>query len=190
MKNRLMFALAALLAFAAVAGQEQIIKQRAKDTANQNNARQGVTPPAGQQPAPGAPPPAARPLPPDPVAKVRADLAAIVTAGKVTPEKQQEFSANLLALARGKTKPTGASVSKFAGALAEALAGKKLETAAQSRLVQNLNLLLNSASLSDTRTQEVAAEVQSVLQKAGVTDATTTTLMSGLDTVVAEVQAK
>lgn len=190
MRTRFTILVATLVTFAAMAGPEQIIKQRAKDTANQNNARQGAAPPGGQPPASGAPPQAARPLPPDPVAKVRADLAAIVTASKVTPEKQAEFGVNLLALARGSTKPTSASVNKFASALAESLAGKKLDTSTQSRLVQNLNLLLNSAGLSDSRTQEVAGEVQKTLQSAGVVEATTTTLMSGLDAVVAEVRAK
>jgi len=58
---------------------------------------------------------------------------------------------------------------KFSDSLAEVLAGKTLESAGLARLVQNLNLAVNSASLSGERTDEIAAEVQAVIEGAGVT---------------------
>jgi len=188
---RFIITIAVLNAFLAHAGPETIIKQRAKDTANQNNARQGVAPPpnAPPPPKPGTAPAAARPLPPDPAAKVRADLAAIVATDKIKPEQKQTLSADLLALARGSNKPSGPALGKFSNALADALAGKTFEPPAQAKLVQNLNLLLNSASLSTSRTDEVTGEVRSLLTAAGLNATVTDPLLADLTIVVAEVQA-
>lgn len=190
MPTRFIITLALLTALAAHAGPETIIKQRAKDTANQNNARQGVPPPANTPPPkPGTTPAAARPLPPDPAAKVRADLAAIVATDKLKPEQKQALSADLLALARGNNKPSGPALEKFSNALADALAGKTVEPAAQAKLVQNLNLLLNSASLSASRTDEVTGEIRSLLTAADLNATVTDPLLADLARVVAEVQA-
>jgi hypothetical protein len=191
MKIILSLLVSSLLAVTANAGPEQIIKQRAKDTANQNNARQGV-PPAANNPQrpPGTPPAAAKPLPPDPTAKVRADLTALAAATKASPELKQTLANDLMALARGSTKPSGPTLNKFASQLADALAGKSLDASPQTRLVEKLNLLLNSASLSTSRAQEVSLEVKKLLENAGVPANTADTLQTALDAVVAEVQTK
>ena len=78
-------AVAMLAAIAAQAGPETIVKQRAKEVVNQNNVRQGVGAPA--TPAPQNPPAQpGRPLPPDPVAKLKADIAEIVGKSAVSAE--------------------------------------------------------------------------------------------------------
>lgn len=191
MKILLSLLATSLLAVTAHAGPEQIIKQRAKDTANQNNARQGV-PPAANNPQrpPSNPPAAAKPLPPDPTAKVRADLSALGAVTKANPELKQALANDLMALARGSTKPSGPTLNKFAHQLADALAGKPLDASPQTRLVEKLNLLLNSASLSAARAQEVSLEVKKILENAGVPTHTADTIQTALDAVIAEVQAK
>ncbi len=169
------------------AGPEIIIKQRAKEVVNQNNVRQGVG-------APGTPAPqnpqaqAVRPLPPDPVAKLKADIAAIVSKPSVSAELKKQFTTNLLAAARGSTKPTRAVVEKFGNSLCDALVGKSIETPVQTRLVQDINLALNSASLTAKRMTEVSDDLQAILQTAGVARGPAVSIAGELKAISTELQ--
>lgn len=164
-----------------------IAKQRAKDVVNQNNVRQGVGAPAAPAQPPAAQP--GRPLPPDPVAKLKADIAAITGNSAVPVELKKQFTTNLMACARGSRKPTLATVEKFAGSLSAALAGKGIEPSVQTRLVQDINLALNSASLSAQRTAEVGDDVQAILQTAGLTRGAAVNITGELKAIAAELQA-
>ena len=176
-----------LAAITAQAGPEIIVKQRAKEVVNQNNVRQGVG-------APGAPAPqnpqaqAVRPLPPDPVAKLKADIAVIVSKPSVSAELKKQFTTNLLAAARGSKKPTRAVVEKFGNSLCDALAGKAIETPVQTRLAQDINLALNSASLTPQRMTEVGDDLQAILQTAGVARGPAISITGEMKAISAELQ--
>src|SRR5436309_600510 len=112
------------------AGSETIIRERAKELRNQNNVRQGVTPPSQPAQQPAAARPATAATPPG-LARLQTDLAAIKLNSPVAPAAKQQIAADLIAMAQGTTKPSAASADKLAGDMAAALAEKPL--AAEAR---------------------------------------------------------
>ena len=94
----------------------------------------------------------------------------------------------MLAAARGSKKPTRAIVEKFGNSLSDALAGKSIEASVQTRLVQDINLALNSASLTPQRMTEVGDDLQAILQTAGVSRGPAVTLTGELKAIAAELQ--
>jgi hypothetical protein len=187
-----------LLAGSAIAGPEGIIKQRAKDVRDQNNARQSVPPsqpPPPQQPAPAparAPAqPAVRAVPGMPqqgIAKIQADLAGMRGKAQIAPEQTQQLARDLSAAAQGATRPSSSAVAKFANDLTAALAGKNLPATAESRLAQNIHAVLNSAAIPASQMQAIVEDVQSVLQKNGVARAEATAATHSLKVIAAEVR--
>ena len=101
---------AALLAVNVFAQSDVIIKKRALELRNQNNVRQGVTPPS--QPAQPATTPAKGTAPTaiqQSVAKLRADLIAIKANSPATADQKQQIAKDLIALAQGASKPSPAT---------------------------------------------------------------------------------
>ena len=160
-------ALSLLLGVSALtAGPEQIIKQRAKDVRDQNNARQGV---------PTAPAPAARPAPvmsaipaQPPLNRLTADLVNIKTNAAVTPAQIQSFSRNLATAAQGPRKPSSVALNKLATGLLPALASHPLSTNGRTRLLQNLMALVNGNGITSNQVSDVVVDIQDVLTKAGI----------------------
>jgi hypothetical protein len=185
-----LFALSAMAAQPVLADAQSMAKERAKEVVNQSNVRQGIGAPAG---SPGGAAAAAtdpgRPLPADPVAKLKADIAAISSSASVSAEQKKQLATDMLACARGSKKPSLATVQKFSNSLSGALAGKGIETPVQSRLVQNINLALNSASLSEQRLSEVGDDVQAILQTSGLTRGAAVNLVGELKAITEEIQA-
>jgi hypothetical protein len=181
-------------------GSDVIARQRAKNLADQNNARQAnqtTTPAAPATPAKPAPAPGSMVAPPTPakpnqhqqnISKLRADVAKIHTEHKVTDQSKEEFSRDLLSVAQGSTKPSAASLSRLADALLAALAPASVSTAADEKLVQRLVVLVNSGGLTPTRTQEISDEVQAALQSAGVPAADASKIASDLQLVASDVR--
>ena len=163
-----------------------IAKQRAKEAVRESNVRQGIGAPAPQIPPVGQ---SGRALPANPVAKVKADLRTIVDSAALADETRKQFAADVLACARGSHKPAAVSVEKFANGVSTALAGKGIQPSVQSRLADDINLMVNSASLSAQRTAEVADDVQAILQTAGLNCAQAVSLSAELKAVAAELQA-
>jgi len=160
----------ALLAASAFAQSDVIIKQHAKEIRDQNNVRQGVTPPAA--PAQPARPAAATSSSPTPVqqslAKVRADLTAIKPNSTVTPEQKQQLAKDLLATAQGANKPSSAKVATLADELSAAVAQKPLSDTDRNRLLTDLAAVLNPANIQPTQMQTIIADVQAIFQVNGL----------------------
>lgn len=177
-----------LVAASVQAGSENLVKQRAKEVVNQSNVRQGVGAPAAPAPQnPQAQP--GRPLPADPVARLKADIASIVEKPSVSAELKKQFATNMLAAARGSKKPTRAVVEKFGNSLCDAIVGKSIEASVQTRLVQDINLALNSASLTADRIVQVGDDLQAILQTAGVARGQAVSITGELKAIVAELQS-
>lgn len=150
-----------------MAGPEQIIKQRAKDIRDQNNARQGVPP--------AAPAPAARPAPAisampaqPPLNRLTTDLANIRTNSTVTPAQIQSFSRNLASAALGPRKPSSVSLNKLATDLLPALASHPLSANSRSRLLQNLIAVVNGNGVTQSQLNDVIVDIQDVLKRGGM----------------------
>jgi hypothetical protein len=162
-----------LVAFVGYAGPEHLIKQRAKDVANQNNQRQGVPSP----PPPSAPPaqPVTAPAPVRPAgpalstqaAAIRDALAAVLKAGDPTDDTTQALQQSLSAAASAKARPSETTLAKLARDLAKGLSGTDLSSAAQSQLALQLETLLKSpATAKDTETRTTA--IHDLLREVGV----------------------
>ena len=90
-------------------GSAVMIKNRAKETVNQNNVRQGVPPPSPPatrpgtpgQPTPGTPAPAVSQS--QSIAKIKADILGFKTGSPATAEQKQQFIKNMAIAARSTT---------------------------------------------------------------------------------------
>jgi len=160
-----------------------IAKQRAKEVVNQNNVRQGVNAPSGS--------PAVTPVQPqkaDPVAKLKAEIATITGRSSVSADQKKQLAATILACARGSKKPTSSAVEKFSSGLADAIVGKSIEPGVQSRLASDINLAVNSASLSAQRTTQISDDVQAILQTAGLTRSVAVSVTGNISSMMAELK--
>jgi hypothetical protein len=164
-------------------GAENLVKERAKNVRDQNNARQGIP---GTPPPATPPPAAAKPAPakPTPATKIKSNLMNWQAGKTISAESKKSFSSDLLAAARGSRKPSSTTLGKFTDSLATALAGKKPGPSELSRLVENINLSLNSAGLSEERKDEVAAAVRADLESAGASPAEAAAAASDLKAVM------
>ena len=178
----------ALLAASAFAQSDVIIKQRAKEIRDQNNVRQGVTPPAA--PAQPARPAAATSSSPTPVqqslAKVRADLTAIKLNSTVTPEQKQQLAKDLLATAQGANKPSSAKVATLADELSAAVAQKPLSDTDRNRLLTDLAAVLNPANIQPAQMQTIIADVQAIFQVNGLARKDAVRITDAVKAVAAE----
>jgi hypothetical protein len=158
-----------LLAVNAFAQADVIIKKRALEIRDQNNVRQGVTPPSQpSQPAASS----TSTTPPTPLqqslAKVRTDLAAIKPSSPVTPDQKQQLTRDLLASAQGASKPSQATIAPLADSLSAAFAQKPLSDADRNRLVSDLAAVLNPAKIQPSQMQAIYADIQAIFQANGM----------------------
>ncbi len=152
-----------LLAGVALAGPQEIIKQRAKELSNQNNVRQGVAPPTQAATPVAQNPGAAAPVASPALTRLQADLAAIKAGTPVTAAQTQRLTQDLLAVAQGG-KPT-TTAPKLAEDLANAFAERPLSAASRARLVQELDAVLNPAKYPTAKMDGIFADVQAIFQE-------------------------
>lgn len=163
------FTIGACLAFStAFAGPEMIIKQRAKDLRDQNNARQGVPPAAPAVPAqpqrPATAPAQSVQATPAQQSLMRfnAELGAI-KAGAVLDEAQKQKLARELTGAAQYKKPAAAAVDRVVTALFKAAAAKPLPAMARTRIVQDLDAILNPAKYPQAKLPAIYDDLHSTL---------------------------
>jgi hypothetical protein len=150
-------------------GSAVIIKNRAKETVNQNNVRQGVPPPSQPAARPATPsqtnPAALTPAvsPAQSLAKIKADLVGFKTGAVVTGEQKQQLIKDLAAAARS-TKPSLPTVTTFVDSLTTGLSEVSLTADQQGRLAQNIEAILNSKPLPATQFDAIIADVQAIMQ--------------------------
>ena len=164
---------ATLVAGSVFAGPDVIIKQRAQEIRDQNNVRQGVTPP-GQAASPSQPSAPSASSAPSPVlqqslAKVRADLAAFKPNSPVTPQQKLQLKNDLLASAQGAGKPSSATISVLADSLSAAFTQSAFPDKDRDRLVSRLAAVLNPANIQSAQMDAIYADVQAIFQANGLT---------------------
>ncbi|MGO8678075.1 MAG: hypothetical protein ACLQVX_19705 [Limisphaerales bacterium] len=165
---------AVLLAAGSAFGQGSavIIKQRAKELRDQNNADQGVTAPAPsvQPSAPGAaastetaPP---RPLTPhqQDLLRLRGDLTAIKPDAPATQAMKQQLAKDLIAAADGPNKPSQTAANKLAESLSSALSEKLLAATTRQRLFLNINNVLNPQKIGQAQLVDIAGDIQALFE--------------------------
>ncbi len=154
-----------------LAGPEHLIKQRAKDVRDQNNASQGVRP-APATPATGTTRPAGTTtysaMPPQSALnRLTTDLTNLKTNTPVSQAQVQSFARNLASAAQGARKPTAGTVTKLANDLLPALAANPLSANSRTRLLQNCMALVNGNGTTPAQLSDVILDLQGLLQTAG-----------------------
>ena len=169
-----------------------IVKQRALELRNQNNVRQGVTPPSQPaQPAqPATRPTTAAPATPvqQSIAKLRADLTAIKAGSPVTADQKQQIAKDLFAVAQGANKPSPATAAKLADSLSAAFAEKPLADKDCTRLLSNLAAVLNPANIQSAQMQAIDADIQAIFQANGMARKDAVKIVDQVKAVAAETQ--
>jgi hypothetical protein len=184
-----LFGAATLVVGSAFAGPDVIIKQRALELRDQNNVRQGVTPPS--QPAQPAPAPgtSASPTPiQQSIAKLRADLTAIKANSPATADQKQQITKDLMAAAQGGSKPSPATAAALTSSLAAAFAEKPLADKDCSRLLSDLAAVLNPAKIQPAQMQAIYADIQAIFQANGMARKDAVKIVDQVKAVAAETQ--
>lgn len=161
-------------------GAAVIIKQRAKEAAGRPVAAPAPAAQPGAAPAVATQGGAAQPN----VSKLVSDIAIIKSRPTASQEQKDKLATNLAGVATGANKPSGEGLTALAGALADAIAGKKISSADQSSLATSLAGALNSAAGSP-QFRAALQGVQDALVLAGVSDAgvqAVTKALTGLTT--------
>jgi len=180
--------LALLLAGSALAGPETIIRERAKELANQNNVSQGVAAPVASTAA--SAPAAGAPLTPrqQAVARLQSDLAAIKAGSTVAPAQLQQLARDLMADALSAGKPSPELVSKLAADLSGTLSQCALSATDRTRLLSDIDAALNPANIQTAQMTAIIADVQAILQANTVGRKDAVTVASDVKAVAADIQ--
>jgi hypothetical protein len=176
------------------AGSENIIKQRAKDLRDQNNARQGVPPPT-KPAAPAAsaytPAPAASaknssaPVGIPGLPKLQSTLELVKRDSAITDQLRSQVTSDLLTVAQGR-KPSEATTGKLAQELLSALAEKPLESKRLARVVQNLGVVLNAGKSTPAKVDDAVFTMEATFQAEGVARAKASSIAKVAKTVADE----
>lgn len=195
----LCFGISLLLAANVFAGDPgTIIKQKAKDASNQNNASQGVSHPPSSQPGspPATTPPPAPPPPPtvsitpamqQSITKLQSDFEAIKGSAEPTADQKQQLMKDLLAGTQGDKRPSQSSIIRLGNDLSAALAGKNISTAQLARLARDIQIAVNAPGISRAMKQAFADDAQAILKAAGAPPSDTTAVANDLKAIAAEV---
>jgi len=186
MKLALPLTMVALCFGTRISAQDYIIKQRARELSNQNNVRQGVAPPVEQAHPPTTPAPATAPQPNPALARLKADLAAIQANSQPTAQQKQKIAADIIALATGPAKPTQASAAKLTEGLCTAYTEKPLTDS--SRLLRDLDAVLNPAKYPNAKWDGIFADVQAIFQENGAARKNAVQVSDDVKAVAAEVK--
>ena len=190
MKSTFSWVGAALLAGSSfLAGQDYIIKQRAKELSNQNNVRQGVAPPSQPtQPPPTPTPgqPAAPTLTPA-LAGFQTGLGAITAGAQVSAEQKQRLAQQIVAGALA-AKPSLGTASKFTEQVTAASAEKPLPATSRARLVTELDAVLNPGKYPQAKLDGIYSDVQAIFQENGLNRMKAVALADSVKAMSSEIQ--
>jgi hypothetical protein len=174
-------------------GSDIIIKQRAQQIRDANNAQQGVAPPSAPPPSAAMPPAPSVPQGPNAeqmqlIDRLGTDLTAIKPGDSVTADQKQQLQTDFLTLAKGVAKPSKELTKKLADDLAAGLADKNVSTAKQKELARDINVVVNSVRLSSAQVQTFVTSAQTLLKNANVPDAAVQTITADLNAIIADLQ--
>lgn len=183
-------------------GQAHIIKQRARELNDQNNARQGIPPKAPATPARPAPgvqqpgqPAQAQPAVASPemlrkldVNNLKSDIASMKPGTKVPASALERLTRNLTDHSRGAAKAGSKAIGELAADLAKALPQTELPTTTQGQLAENIVAILNSGTLTASQTQGTVARVENDLQRNGADRRSASAVAADLKSIADELQ--
>jgi hypothetical protein len=184
-------ALSCLTASAQI-GSEAIIKQRARDVANQNNNRSMQPPQGGASAAASQPRPAQPAVAPAPMnasqqayANFQSRLSAVNT--NTATSLKPMLAKDMANVAQG-AKPSQPTLDKLSDHLTTALGEAKLTTQQKTRVAQSIAVLLNSANTVPAQKETMIKDVQSILEKGGVSTENSAAVAADLKSVADEIK--
>ena len=172
-------------------GADYLIKKKAMDLRDKNNAAQGVTPAA---PAPGAAPSAPQqgmnPAQQALLNKLQADLAEIKAGTPVSAEFKKKLNTDLTNLAKGVTKPSKTVLAKLVDDISAALSDKSVSAKEkeQAQLAKDLNIVVNCGNLSAAQAQTYTTEAQTSLKGCGVGEQSLAAVTADLKAIAKDLQ--
>ncbi|MCL4179658.1 MAG: hypothetical protein KJ072_18160 [Verrucomicrobia bacterium] len=181
-------------------GQAHIIKQRARELSDQNNARQGITPNAPTAPTRATPPSPQPAAPPQPmfaspeqlrqhdISTLKAEVARVEPGVAIDQTWTGQLTKNLTTAARGTVKPSAKTTSQLAGNLGAALGQARLTAANQAQMAEDMVAILNCGGVAADQTQSRITSVQATLQRGGVERKLAVAVANDLKAVAAEIQ--
>ena len=178
--------LAALALNAFGAGSEAILKQKAKDLANPNNAPTGMGRPAPPATAPAPAAPAGPTLTPA-LVRFQSDLGTL-QAGSVASAEQQQKLVQELRNGALSAKPSAAASTKLVKDVTEAFAEKPLSAENRARFAQELDAILNPGKYPQAKMDAILAHVPTLFLSSGVSRAKASAIEADVRTISAEIQ--
>jgi hypothetical protein len=183
-----------------LSAQAHIIKQRARELNEQNNARQGITPATPATPARPATGPAQPAPPPQPmvaspevlrqydITNLKADLAGMEPGTDLKPEQSGQLTQHLKISARGAAKPSDKTIAQLSSNLAAALSKARLTDANHAQIAGDLVSVLNCGGVPAAETQQRITSVQATLQRGGVERKLAVAVANDLKAAAGEIQ--
>jgi hypothetical protein len=202
MKPFLYFLLLGLLT-TPLLGQAHIVKQRARELNEQNNARQGISPApptAPQRPgAPTAPVPPQSAVPQPVVASpeilrqhdiktLHAMIGETLTGAAASAEQMEKLAQLLRTASRGSAKASPKLTEQLSRNLAGALGQAKLTPANQALMAEDLVTILNGSDQTPAQMQGRITSVQATLQRGGVERKAAVSVATDLKSIAGELQ--
>jgi hypothetical protein len=167
MKKTVVLAASLFVSTVAFAGPDVIIKQRAKELANQNNVRQGVAPPTqAPQSSPGQS--SAGPQASAGQLALQTDLAALKPTTPATAAQKQKIAADITSMAQG-AKPSPTAASKLADDISSALTAspRQMSSSSRARFAQEIDAVLNPSKYPKANMTAIFGDVQAIFQENG-----------------------
>jgi len=119
------------------------------------------------------------------------ELNALSLPGRDAAEQQRALTESLLAAPMSSVRPSTESVSRLGATLTRVVPSLNLTAAQRRQLAIDINLALNSGTLSPAETQRVLADARGVLQPRNPNNtAGVEQLMGDLNGVISELQGK
>jgi len=185
----------AVMASGAFASNEYLVKKKALDIRDQNNAAQGVTPAA--PPASSAAPAAAASAnsgistaQQQAIDKVQADLAGIKAGSTVSADQKKKLLTDISNLSRGSMKPSKTVLTKLVDDLGTVLSDKAVTARDkdQALLAKDINIVVNSENLPPAQTMSCVTAMQTALKNCGVGEQPQATITTDLKAVSKNLQ--
>ena len=185
-------ALAALISLNAGAqiGSQAIIKQRAKDVANQNNNRGTQPPQPGAQAAPQQPHVSTTPLTAGQQAYARFQSQLFAVNTNTAATLKPILVKDMAEVAQGANKPSTGTLTKLSDHLTTAYAEAKMDMPSKTRLAQCIAVLLNSANTAPNQKEAMLKDVETILKNGGASEENASAVVADLKTVIEEVKPK
>lgn len=178
---------ALLLAVNSAFGQDVQIKQRAKQLRDQNNERQGVTPATQASPSAAASSGRAAPSLSPSLVQFQTGLASIKAGTPVDTAQKKQLSQQVLAAPQG-ARPSAGSVNKLVADLTAAFAEKPLPASSRSRLMVELDAVLNPAKYPQAKPEGIFQDIQDMFHENGLAPSKAEAIAEDVKAISAEIQ--